>query len=121
MHPVIGLGFRTPTRPDTHQEDGTPFYKRLQVDDVVYDPVHRTYGKVIRWSGTSTVVLKTDGNLCTPKEELWFFGDFVIQLDEFRGRRRLYAQVSPWTRSEFVPFIPNTAWPVHTNHLAGAR
>ena len=35
LHPVIGLGFRTPTRPDTHQEDGTPFYKRLQVNDVV--------------------------------------------------------------------------------------
>ena len=93
---VIGFGFRCPTRPDSEHLNGDHIYNKLKIGSRVYDPYYRTYGRVTSCS-KETVEVETrgyNGLYDSTHPTIWFFGDFVIQLNHFRARHQLYAQIS---------------------------
>ena len=97
---------------------GTPFFKKLEIGDSVYNPDTQEFAKVIKWVNRDVTVLVTD---CFQKahsvatgfipdsrfQTSWRFGKFVIALDSPYTLQRPFAHVSPYTRADSHPF------PVH--------
>ena len=131
IHPIVGLGFQSPqsrskhpTRPDTHDDNGSVFFKKLQVNDRVYNPYTRTFGRVVAWNrGQAKIRAVNKGTSATRPNyvrriQIWSFGEFVIRLKCSRDNRRLYAQISPYTREDSALLKEATRSPAHLRTLS---
>ena len=93
-----------------------PFYKKIDIDDNIYIPYLRRYGKVISWvngkviykpkfyySNYTSTFCDNDHWLSFPYDEpndIVEFSLFVIALPSLNPNRRLLAYVSPYTVSD---------------------
>ena len=124
IHPIVGLGFQRPqsrfkypTRSDSHDNNGSVFFKKLQVNDRVYNPYTRTFGRVVAWNrGQANIRAVSRGTLATRPNyvrriQIWSFGEFVIRLKCSRDNCRLYAPISPYTKedSAFLRHVPRSS------------
>ena len=98
-------------------KEGFPFFKKLEVNDGVYNPETRQFARVLSWEDSSCEVEVTShfcerkdffdsGNShpATRTKSTWIWGSFVISLDHFDPKRRFLAYVSPYTRELSDPF-----------------
>ena len=110
-----------PNSGDTYLRDGSPYYKKLDLQDTIYIPQHRTYGKAIHWINGVVTYKPTfcfsspynnDKNAhwvpFTPSEEPSTvpFGSFVIAVPSTNPTRRLLAYVSPYTVCDSSFLLP---------------
>ena len=85
----------------------------------MYDPYYYTYSRVTSWFKETVEVETREINSLYDSSHptIWFFGDFVIQLNFFHAHRRIYAQVPPWNSENSEPFDPKNSSPVHAKNL----
>lgn len=115
--PPIGEGnLNLPHAGDTYLRDGSPFYKKLDIDDDIYLPIRRIYGRVVSWvngkvvykpkfyySNFTSTYREDDHWIAFPHDEendIVKFSHFVIALPSLNPSRRLLAYVSPYTVSD---------------------
>ena len=128
--PVVGFRFhrpqyrfKHPIRPDSQDNNHSPFYKKLKVNDRVHNPYTRTFGRVVTQNrGQAKIRAVNKGtsdthSIYVRKIQLWSFGEFVIRLKCSRDNRRLYAQISPYTKedSAFLRQFPRSSAQIRTS------
>ena len=118
-----------PSLPDkSHAFDraGYPFFKKLQVNDALYHPENHQFARALSWDATSCEVEITSifdsaeafWSSTLPRsryEATWYWGSFVISLDQFDPQRRYLAYVSPYTREVSSPFKALPSRPVSSD------
>ena len=112
--PLSNQPISLPHSGDTYLRDGSPFYKKLDLDDIIYIPHIRTYGRALHWiNGTVTYKPTFHWSRSTNNNfndaDHWVglnsgeepstipFGSFVIAIPSTHPTRRLLAYVSPYT------------------------
>ena len=113
VHPLL------PIKTQLFDSSGTPFCKKLELGDCVYNPDTKEFGRVLKWANRNVAVLVIECFTLAPSvatglvpdlrfEASWRFGTFVIALDSPYTLKRPFAHVSPYTRADSHPF------PVHS-------
>jgi hypothetical protein len=131
IHPIVGLGFQRPqsrfkhpTRPDSHDDNGSVFFKKLQVNDRVYNPYTRTFCRVVAWNRGQAKIRAVNKDTSATysnyvrRIQIWSFGEFVIRLKCSRDNRRLYAQISPYTKEDSAFLREDPRSPAHLRTLS---
>ena len=113
--PLSKQSLNLPNAGGTFLRDGSPYYKKLDINDNIYIPFKRSYGQVISWVNGEVIYkpkfyfrnytndFEEDDNWLhyDPCDDLQKvnFGNFVIALPSLNPTRRLLAYVSPYTVS----------------------
>ena len=94
---------------DVLDSNGNPYYKKLEIDSILYNPYTFDVARVLSW-GNSVVKVNiytafryVDPELsCNPlsateqpRLDIWEIRDFVIYSKVYRDHRVIYCQVSP--------------------------
>jgi hypothetical protein len=103
---------------DVLDSQGNPYYKKLKVDDIVYNPYTLDVGRVLSWHDSVVKVnVYAAYRFVTPEENrnpvsateqprlvTWEIQDFIIYSKICRDSRHIFCQVSPLSRKSSHPF-----------------
>ena len=97
---------------DCFDTRGNPYYKKLELQDIIYNPFSQVVGEVAKWKSRTRVLIYakyttlplriTPENIEHP--EYWNFTDFVIFTKAWRNFNEIYTQVSSFIREFSHPF-----------------
>ena len=103
---------------DVLDSQGNPYYKKLEIDDIVYSPHTLTLGRVLSWNDSVVRVnvhaayrfVNPENNYNPvstteqPRLEIWEIRDFIIYSKVCRNSRLILCQVSPLSHKSSRPF-----------------
>ena len=103
---------------DVLDAQGSPYNKKLEIDDIFYNPYTYDVARVLSWNNImvrvniytacSHIGPELNCNLLSateqPRLDIWEMTDFVIYSKVYRDNQLIYYQVSPFSRKNYHPF-----------------
>ena len=103
---------------DVLDSQGNPYYKKLEIDDIIYNPYTLDLGRVLSWKDDKVRVsvhaayrfVEPERNRNPlsateqPRLDIWEIRDFIIYTKVCRDNRLIFCQVSPLSRKLSHPF-----------------
>ena len=114
--------FGAPRLGDVLDSEVNPYYKKLEIGDIVYNPYTWDVARVLSWKNSKVKVnvyaayrfidherrIHPFSASNQPRMEEWPIRDFIIYSKIVRYSRHIFLQVSPCTRKYSHPFSLET-------------